>query len=65
MIAIVKAQPENSNSEEISKFLTFDRMIKEGIEDSKKENVFSEAEALERIKTWQKHSAITSLKNEK
>lgn len=54
MVTIINQQPEDSSYEEILKELAFDRMIREGVEDSKKGNIFSEAEAWDRIKSWQK-----------
>mgnify|MGYP001553298246 CR=1 FL=1 len=51
---IINSQPEDSSYEEIVRELAFDLMIERGYKDSKSNNVISNEEMKNRIKTWQK-----------
>jgi len=49
---IINSLPTDSSYDEIIKELAFDRMIKKGLEDSKKGETISNKEMEHRIKQW-------------
>ncbi len=51
---IIKRQPDDATFEEIMRELAFERMIEQGLQDSRKDRVISNEEIEHRIRTWQK-----------
>ncbi len=49
---IIDAMPEDVSYDEILKELAFDRMVKNGIQDSKNQNVISNQAMQQKIKRW-------------
>lgn len=54
IIQIVQDQPEDSSYDEILKELAFEKMIKNGMEDSKAGRFHTNEAVKEKIKKWQK-----------
>lgn len=54
MKEIIETQPEDSSYEEILRELAFERMVENGMDDSRKGRVISNQEMERRIRTWQK-----------
>ncbi|GAB4364775.1 MAG: hypothetical protein Kow0060_21990 [Methylohalobius crimeensis] len=51
---IIQSQPEDATFEEILRELAFERMVEQGLEDSRNARVISNEEMAHRIRTWQK-----------
>jgi len=51
---IIKKQPDDATYEEIMRELAFERMIEQGLKDSRKDRVITNEEIEHRIRTWQK-----------
>jgi len=54
MTEVILEQPEDSSYEEILRELAFERMIEQGLKDSREGNVISSEDMSIRIKAWQK-----------
>ncbi len=54
MKEVIESQPDDATYEEIMRELSFERMIKRGLEDSQKGRVISNEEMEHRIRSWQK-----------
>ena len=54
MTKVIQAQPEDSTYDEILRELAFERMIDQGLKDSRSGNILSNEEMGHRIKIWQK-----------
>lgn len=54
MSEVIQSQPDDASYEEIMRELIFERMIKRGLEDSRKGRVISNEEMRLRIRSWQK-----------
>jgi len=54
MNKIIGDQPEDASYEEILKELAFERMVEEGINDSRAGRVISDEEMKKRIAAWQR-----------
>jgi len=54
MAEIIREQPEDATYEEIMRELAFERMVEQGLADSRTERVISNEEMARRIRTWQK-----------
>ncbi len=54
MKEVIESQPDDATYEEIMRELSFERMIKRGLEDSQKGRVISSEEMEHRIRSWQK-----------
>ena len=54
MAEVIQAQPEDATYEEIMRELTFERMVEQGLADSRSDRVVSNEEMKRRIRTWQK-----------
>ena len=54
MAEVIQAQPEDATYEEIMRELTFERMVEQGLADSRSDRVVSNEEMERRIRTWQK-----------
>lgn len=50
---IIDSLPEDTSYDEILKELVFDRMIKNGLQDSQENQIISNQEMSDRIKKWQ------------
>jgi predicted transcriptional regulator len=51
---IIQEQPDDASYEEILRELVSERMIKQGLEDSRKGRLVSNEEMEQRIRSWQK-----------
>ena len=54
MTNIIQDQPEDASYKEILRELVFERMIEQGLDDSRKGRVMSNEEMEQRINSWQK-----------
>jgi len=54
MAKIIQEQPDDASYEEIMRELVFERMIEQGLEDSRKGRVISNEEMEKRIRSWQR-----------
>lgn len=54
MTKIIQEQPEDASYEEIMRELAFERMVEQGLEDSRKGRMISDEEMKHRIRSWQK-----------
>ena len=54
MTKIISEQPEDASYEEIMRELAFERMIEQGLDDSRKDRMISDEEMGHRIRSWQK-----------
>lgn len=53
MTKIIQNQPEDASYEEIMRELVFERMVGQGLEDSRKGRIISDEEMGQRIRSWQ------------
>ncbi len=49
---VIEAMPQDSSYDEIIRELAFDKMIKQGLEDSKNNNTISNEEMKNKISQW-------------
>ena len=54
MAEVIQSQPDDATYEEIMRELTFERMVEQGLADSRSNRVVSNEEMERRIRTWQK-----------
>ena len=54
MAEVIQSQPDDATYEEIMRELTFERMVEQGLADSRSDRVVSNEEMERRIRTWQK-----------
>ncbi|GAB4354865.1 MAG: hypothetical protein Kow006_20860 [Gammaproteobacteria bacterium] len=54
MAEVIQAQPEDATYEEIMRELAFERMVEQGLEDSRNGRVISNADMEHRIRSWRK-----------
>lgn len=54
MTKIIHEQPEDASYKEIMRELAFERMVEQGLEDSRKGKIISNEEMEHRIQTWQR-----------
>ncbi|MCK9398311.1 MAG: hypothetical protein M0Q44_22340 [Methylobacter sp.] len=50
---VVEAQPDDASYEEIMRELAFEKMVENGLEDSRKGRIISNEEMKHRIRAWQ------------
>ena len=53
VLEVIDDLPDDSSYEEIMRELAFERMVKQGLKDSRKGNVISNEQMEHRIKSWQ------------
>lgn len=54
IVRIIQEQPDDASYEEILRELVLERMIEQGLEDSRKGRLVSNEEMEQRIRSWQK-----------
>jgi hypothetical protein len=54
MAEVIQEQPPDASYEEIMRELAFERMIEQGLEDSRKKRLIDNNEMEHRIRSWQK-----------
>ena len=54
MAEVIQEQPADASYEEIMRELAFERMIEQGLEDSRKKRLIDNNEMEHRIRSWQK-----------
>jgi len=54
MTEVIQSQPEDASYEEIMRELAFERMVEQGLKDSRDERVISNEEMERRIRSWRK-----------
>ena len=54
MAEVIQSQPDDATYEEIMRELTFERMVEQGLADSRSDRVVANEEMERRIRTWQK-----------
>ena len=58
---VIETLPQDSSYDEIIRELAFDRMVKNGLEDSKNNNIISNEDMKKKISKWYKSTGLMKL----